>query len=339
MSRIPAPLLGISPLDSAGCNAKLRARDLLGLLSGDLSAIGSLAGDSFPTSGCKELLFTVDTILPVTRNPRNFGRIGVFHALNDLHAEGAAAEDICISYGFDTAAIEDGCAKEIIAGADRSISETGAKLSKAHSFLSTDISISVAAIGTRKSSREIVCAEKSYAVILTKPLGAAMGCFLGEIQDDKALVNASEQLMLQGHHRILDVLRNHCVHGTTDITGFGLIGHLACLAVRESLEIEINEAAVPILPALSRISNASNLRNCSAIRNREDFREYWERKNKAQDLADLLIFSGETSGPIACLVETAEKDEVLCKLIDLGFSAASEIASGKGVKNGRVIIQ
>src|SRR6266487_1374647 len=212
MTKSKAPLLRVSPLDSAGCNAKLRARDLLTLLSGDASAIGLLASDSVPTSKSQDLLFAVDTILPVTRKPENFGRIGVLHALNDLLAEGASPEDICVSYGFDTAAIEDGCANGIVAGAEAAIKEIGANVSKAHSFLSSDISISVAAIGRRKINRKVVSDGKSYAILLTKPLGAAMGCFLGEISDDSALVEASEQLMLQGHQAILDILGNQCYH-------------------------------------------------------------------------------------------------------------------------------
>jgi len=339
MSDRPLARLRISPLDSAGCNAKLRARDLLTLLSSGGSAIGSLARDSFPTSRSKDILFTIDTILPVTTNPEHFGHIAVLHAINDLHAEGAHAEDVCISYGFDTTTVEDGCAKQIVAGAEAAVRATKGSLSKAHSFLSSDISISVSAIGARKPGRKSCLNDKDYAVVLTKPLGGAMGCFVGEIHEDAALVEASEKLMLQGHHSILELLRDHCIDGTTDVTGFGLVGHLACLAVRESLRIEIDQSSIPILAGLSRISNSSALRNCSAVRNREDFQQHWERENKAQELTDIVMFSGETSGPIACLVEASKEEKMLQDLIAKGFSAATHIATATSADIGRIIIR
>ena len=94
-----------------------------------------------------------------------------------------------------------------------------------------------------------------------------------------------------------------------------------------------------MLAPLARLANPSAIRNCSAVRNKEDFRGLWERTGRAQDLLDIIMFSGETSGPIACVVEKDSAAEVLELLVNRGFAAAVQIGYGRRCERPKVIIE
>ena len=271
-------LLSLLPLDVAGCNAKLGAEALLHLL--DQSSLSEL---SFLAPDCREIgsehgrYATIDTIVPMTRNPRHFGRIALFHAFNDLYAKGVTPADICISLAFTKSQIDSGLARTIVDEITKTVSEMRVHIAKGHTYLTNDVSITISAIGTRASSILHVRNDHQYNIVLSKPLGSSLAYHLGTVLVNQCLASISENNMLLNHGALINQLQA-CYAGTTDISGFGLLGHLASAVAQEKWALNLFLSQIPIVDGLLDIPQLGSLSNCAARRNENDFEKHctWE---------------------------------------------------------------
>lgn len=219
------------------------------------------------------LVLTVDLFPPVVDDPLHYGRIAAANSLSDVYAMGGtplAALNI-FTYPFEE--ISSDIAAEILRGGLEKIGEAGAVLAGGHTMRDTEIKYGLAVIG-RVSPDEIVAnagARPGDVLFLTKPLGIG----IITTAQKKDLIDESNQSWLEGAIEVMEtlnrvggeVMAQVGVHGATDITGFGLVGHALEMATASEVTLEIDGSALPLLPGTMELLNQGCLSGGS-VKNR-----------------------------------------------------------------------
>ena len=112
--------------------------------------------------------------------------------------------------------------------------------------------------------------------------------------------------------------------GTTDISGFGILGHLAILSRSQKCELQVDLSTIPFYEKLDEVISGFPV-NCSAQRNEEDFDEFCQWGREVSGHEKKKLFSSETSGPILCIVPQDSVSEFLQSLNSNGFLAARNV--------------
>lgn len=317
--------LKLPSASSSGCSTKIRAGSLSTLLQlQGKEFFQTLARDAGRLSKSRASYFTVDTISPITRNPEIFGRISVNHAITDLHSLGAIPTDACVSFGLDSNSSNNPDGISLIASVKQFLEEKGIAFCKAHSYLCEEVHVTLAIIGKNNRPLPGIETGKEYALILTKELGASTACHNGSLQGKSDVVKECETLMLLDHTKILTHIRKFCFSGTTDISGFGFLGHLVILSQSEACEMQVNLSNIPYFERLDDVVSSYPV-NCSAQRNEEDFEEFCQWKKEVSAYERKKLFSSETSGPILCIVSKNSSSKFIQLINSDGFRRATNV--------------
>ena len=198
------------------------------------------------------LVQTADFFTPIVDDPATFGAIAAANALSDVYAMGGrpltALSILCYPAKGD---LEDLAA--ILRGGAAKLIEAGCVLAGGHSVNDEEIKFGFAVTGIVHPDRvwTNAGARPGDALILTKPIGTGViGTALKRGIAGEADVEAATQSMLRLNRTDLEP------HGATDITGFGLIGHAREMALASRVTLEIEAAAVPLLPGALRYAAA-----------------------------------------------------------------------------------
>ncbi len=194
------------------------------------------------------LVQTADFFTPIVDDPATFGAIAAANALSDVYAMGGtpltALSILCYPGDGDLEDLE-----AILRGGGEKLIEAGCVLAGGHSVKDDEIKFGYAITGTVHPDRvwTNAGARPGDWLVLTKPLGTGV------------ITTALKRGIAAGEHveaAIQSMLRlNRCdlqPHGATDVTGFGLIGHAREMALASKVTLEIDTAAVPLLPGVLR---------------------------------------------------------------------------------------
>ncbi len=264
---------------SGGCAAKYSAARLETLLAGLVTAdaenllVGLDPADDaavYRLDDERALVFTVDFFPPVVDDARDYGAIAATNALNDVFAMGGLPL-LALSVTAFPESLPTEVLGEVLAGASAVVREAGAILAGGHTIRDDEPKYGLAVVGTvhpdgiwPKSG-----AQSGDALFLTKPLGT--GIVLQAERDGAcpagALVSAVEAMKTL-NRAAADGLRAFRPSAVTDVTGFGLFGHAHEMASRSGVRIELDGAALPMLPGVAELLGAG-VRTGGDRRNRE----------------------------------------------------------------------
>lgn len=204
--------------------------------------------------------FTVDFITPLVPDPLDYGRIAAANALSDVYAAGMLPR-----YALTVACVPYGQAERAFASALRAaisyLNELGCTVIGGHSVTDPEPKLGFAVIGVPNLTGRLLGtgARPGDALILTKPLGVGVitsACKL-ELLDNEAL-NIAIRTML-APSSFLPALLEHPlgqdVHAATDVSGFGLLGHLKEMCIRSGVGAEVSLARIPVLPYAAKMAN------------------------------------------------------------------------------------
>ena len=204
------------------------------------------------------LIQTVDFFTPMVNNPRDFGRIAAANALSDVYAMGGipltAMNIVCFPKDDEPIDI----LKQILQGGLDKIHEAGALLVGGHSVDDPEIKYGLSVTGVIHPEKVMTnsgCREGDH-LILTKPIGtgilttAIKGQFVDRLAEREA-INWMSRLNSEGASIMQEVGCNAC----TDVTGFGLLGHVLEMAVSSGVTVEINISEVPIIDTVREMAN------------------------------------------------------------------------------------
>ena len=244
----------------AGCGCKLSPAVLHEILSGvDRSEVFEnliIGNDTKDDAAVVDLgdgtgiISTTDFFMPIVDDPRTFGRIAAANAISDIYAMGGTPLMAIAILGWPLGKLPESAASAVVDGGRSICSEAGIPLAGGHSIDSPEPIFGLAVTGRvplaqLKANASAVAGDRLY---LTKPLGVGMLTTAekkGEVEpaDLDLAVQSMQQLNAIGA-RLSQI---EGVHAMTDVTGFGLLGHLVELCEGSGLQAELDTASVPLL--------------------------------------------------------------------------------------------
>lgn len=281
----------------------------------------------------RALVQTLDFFPPIVDDPRWFGRIAAANSLSDVYAMGGRPLTAMNIVGWPRE-LDIELLGEVLAGGLEKIQEAGAVLCGGHSVVDHEIKYGLSVTGLVHPQRfwPNSGAREGDVLLLTKPLG--MGATSTAIKKGKsspAQVQQAMTVMATLNKAAAEVMSEFDVHGATDVTGFGLVGHSLEMAEGAGLALEIEAARLPLFDgALELVRNGALSGGCTRGKN-----FYGPRVAIAAGvdpaLAD-LVFDAETSGGLLLALPAAEAERALRRLADAG--APCGVCIGHFVRRG-----
>ena len=195
------------------------------------------------------LVQTVDFITPVVDDPFVYGQIAAANSLSDVFAMGGDVKTALNLVGFDSCHHTREILKEILRGGEDKINECGGVLAGGHTIETPEMIYGLSVTGFVHPQKIIRnnTLKKDDVIILTKPLGMGIltTAIKADLVDEKTAAEVAEILRTLNYKASL-IARETGVNAMTDVTGFGLLGHLYEMA-RENFTVEVEFDKVPFL--------------------------------------------------------------------------------------------
>ncbi|MBA4188963.1 MAG: selenide, water dikinase SelD [Planctomycetaceae bacterium] len=332
----------------AGCAAKHPPGFLLPLLgmlppvTDPNVLVGSSTADDaaiYRMSADLALVLTTDFFTPIVDGPRDFGRVAAANALSDVYAMGGKPLSALSIVGFPEN-LPVAILGEILAGAAEIAAEAGCPIIGGHTIKSEEPIFGLAVVGTVHPDRVLsnAGAKPGDLLILTKPLGLGIISTAAKNGlDSKGAIAEAIRVMTTLNRSAAEVLTQFDVHALTDVTGFGLLGHLRNVTAASSVTAEVWADAVPIMDAAREYVAASIAPG--GTRANLKFLDEWVDWDADTSLElKLLLCDAQTSGGLLASVPAAQAHEVAKALTAAGTLAAAIVGRIVGPGAGRINI-
>jgi selenide,water dikinase len=330
--------LGTLALRCGGCGAKVGApvlaralqrvaassRDnvLIGLDTPDDAAVIETAGDT-------ALVQTIDYFRAIVDDPYVFGQIAANHALGDVYAMGGEPQSALalatIPFGAE-ATVED-TLTHLLAGASVVLEEAGAALVGGHTSEGAELGLGFAVNGAVNRHRILRKSglRPGDCLILTKPIGT--GALFAADMRHRAKgrwIAAAIRSMVQSNRDAARCLLSHDAVAATDVTGFGLVGHLVEMLGASGVEAEIDLAAVPLLDGAEQSVRAGILSSLQP-QNLRLRRVVANADAASHDPRFALLFDPQTAGGLLAGVAPDRAEPCVRELRARGFAGSAVI--------------
>lgn len=312
--------LGPKPL-CGGCGAKL-GRDALSNALSQLAPprradITQLPGDdaALLTTGGAKQVFTTDHLRSFWADPAVMANISTHHALGDIWAMGADPQAATVSITLPRMSdpLAERTMTEILQSVEAILRDAGADIVGGHSTMGDELTIGLALTGLcSQAPITLNGAQDGAALILTKPIGT--GVIMAAAMSGKASgvqVAIALSAMQQGQHAASHVLRD-TAQAMTDVTGFGLAGHLQNLCTASNLAATLKLNNVPVLEG-AEVLSAKGEYSSLYDANRRAFPHISDTPKSR------LLFDPQTSGGLLAAIPPDQTKTVLKALQDAGY--------------------
>ena len=303
----------------AGCGAKVGAGVLAQLLEGlqvhqdpNLLVGFDRSDDAsvYRVSDDLALVQTVDFFPPIADDPYLFGQIAAANALSDVYAMGGepklALNLMCVPKDMPQEAV-----RQILRGGYDKVYEAGCLITGGHSILDPEPKYGLAVTGFVRPDRVLTNsgARPGDVLLLTKPLGVGVltTANKGGVAEEADMDRAYRQ-MATLNRSARDIMVNYRVHGCTDVTGFGFLGHLLEMAQGSGVSVRVETANLAFLPGAEDFARMGVLPE-GMYRNRRFSESQVDPGGVPLYLQDLL-YDPQTSGGLLIAVDPADADEL-----------------------------
>ncbi len=276
---------------------------------------------------------TVDYFTPVVDDPYTFGLITAANALSDIYAMGARPLLALNIVGFPCKTLPLEVLTEILKGGADKIKEAGALLAGGHTIDDNEPKYGLAVTGLVNPNRVVTNAgaEPGDALILTKPLGVGIitTAIKGEMADEAAY-RAAVDLMAALNDRAARVMSEHGVHACTDITGFGLLGHLSEMITAGGTGSRIFLDQIPVLAPARRLAEMGLIPG-GAYRNLQYLGEKLHWDKDIEEVDKLILADPQTSGGLLMAVpgEKAEAAAAALRAAEVNGDIIGEVTASE----------
>lgn len=261
------------------------------------------------------IIVTVDFFTPITDDPYEFGVIAAANSLSDVYAMGGKPLVALNIVGFPAELAVDMLGDVLKGGYDKA-AEAGCLIVGGHTVDDAEPKYGLSVVGLIEPGKEVsnANAQPGDVLVLTKPIGTGIittGCKQGITPDDilKNAVDVMATLNKGAAEAMMRVGINSC----TDITGFGLMGHLRGMAKASKVGAVINASDVPILPGVwdlleQNVVPGGTFRNMNGVEDSMD----WD--DALTDQQRLLMCDAQTSGGLLISVTKDNVEQLLSEL-------------------------
>ena len=281
---------------------------------------------------------TVDFFTPIVDDPYDFGRIAVANSLSDVYAMGGRPLTALNVVCFPRGTMDISILREVLRGGLDAMHEAGVILVGGHTVEDPELKYGLAVTGTIHPSK-VIHNNRSKAgdrLILTKPLGTGIisTAIKGGTASKKAIAEIVKS-MTTLNRKASEIMLEVGVNACTDITGFGLLGHVSEMIEGTDVGMVIDSAAVPFFPEAKELAGMGMIPG--GLHRNRDFRKGMVdiAKNVPQYLEDIL-FDPQTSGGLLIAVPERKAPGLLERLHQEGVSEAAIIGEVAAEPRGRI---
>jgi selenide,water dikinase len=255
------------------------------------------------------LVQTVDFFTPIVDDPYDFGRIAATNALSDVYAMGGTPLSALNLVAFPLERLGADVLREILRGGGDILRQAGVLLLGGHSIDDPEPKYGLAVTGLVHPAEVLTNAGGAPRdeLVLTKPLG--VGAITTALKRGAAGADelaAAVQSMTTLNDQAAAAARAAGAHALTDVTGFGLLGHLHELALGSGLAAEIDAAALPVLEGVEGLLRGEEAVSGGSRRNREHAETFTTFRDAVPEWRRRLATDAQTSGGLLAAVPPGE---------------------------------
>ncbi len=282
------------------------------------------------------LIFTLDVITPIVDDPYTFGQIAAANALSDIFAMGANPLMALNIVAFPEDRLDD--LGLILKGGAEKVAEAGALLVGGHTIKDKEPKYGLAVVGLIPPQDFIYndSTQEGDLLILTKPLGTGIlsTALKGDIAEPTALKETI--CWMTKLNRLSKELLKLPIHGLTDITGFGLIGHLSEMLTKNNLGAELWINDIPVINDLDKYISMGMIPG-GTLKNKEIYSCSVETKPGISSEQEIALYDAQTSGGLLLSIKPEQAEKAKELLFQQEFTSSQIIGKVIEVSSGRKI--
>ena len=337
-------------VENAGCASKINQTDLKIVLAG-LPAITDprvlVSADTCDDAGVYKLtddlalVQSVDVFTPNVDDPYIFGQIAAANSLSDIYAMGGKPVTALSIVGFPIETMSHKIMNQMLRGGIDKMKEAGVEVIGGHSIKDTEIKFGFAVTGVI-NPKKIITNDKAQpgdVLILTKPLGTGIISFASQL--DRASREHMEVIgrsMAELNKVAAEIMVETGVTTATDVTGFGLMGHLSEMVAQSGVTAEIYADQIPFFHgALDFVRE--ELISGAIERNREYAAQFVEVAEGVTEDVEVALYDPQTSGGFLIAIRGDQGEEFVEKLREKGLNSATIIGKVVSNSDGRIMLR
>ena len=273
------------------------------------------------------LVVTLDFFTPNADDPYEFGAIAAANALSDVYAMGATPLFGLNIVGFPSNRLPMSVLEKILQGAQDKAQEAGIFVIGGHTIEDTEPKYGMVVVGQVHPEKiwKNIGLQKGDVLILTKPIGtgilstALKRGLLDETQKD-VLISTMTKL----NKKAAEILHNFTVHACTDVTGFGLLGHLMGMVRGSKVAVEIIADTVPFIEGALEFA-AGNVIPGGTLSNMKYVDNFVKWSSNISQIQKIILCDAQTSGGLLVSVPEESAQIILKQLYKVGIQKAEII--------------
>ncbi|MBE3129214.1 MAG: selenide, water dikinase SelD [Acidobacteria bacterium] len=323
-------------VENAGCASKISQVDLKRALAGLPRVIDPrvlVSSDTCDDAGVYKLtpntalVQSVDVFTPVVDDAYAFGEIAAANSVSDIYAMGGKPLTALSIVAFPIEKLSPRIMNRMLQGGIDKLREAGVAVLGGHSIKDREIKFGFAVTGVVHPKKMTVNtkAKPGDVLILTKPLGTGTLSFARQIGRAPAVGLAeAERSMRELNRAAAEAMTAAGVTTATDITGFGLAGHLGEIAAQSGVEVEVYGQAIPVFTDVMDLIREGVISG-AVERNREFASAFVKRAKGVAEEFETLLYDPQTSGGLLIAVRRSKAASLLATLHKKGVENAAVI--------------
>jgi selenium donor protein len=333
-----------------GCACKLRPQALEEVLkslppvSDPNVIVGTTTADDAAVYRLKDgtaIVQTVDFFTPVVDDPYDFGAIAAANSLSDIYAMGGRPIFALSVVGFPEKRLPMEVLQQILKGAHDKAKEAGISIIGGHTVEDNEPKFGLVVTGVINPDHVMTNdkAKPGDAIILTKPIG--LGIISTAVKRGMAsdeLAKKAVKIMSTLNREAAEAMLKVGAHACTDVTGFGLLGHLKEMTRASKVDAVIYASKVPVIKEAWDLAAAGAVPG-GTLSNLDFVSDTVEWDEAISEINRLVLCDAQTSGGLIIAVPGGKKDGTLKALAKKGISEAAHIGDFTGAGKGKIVLK
>ena len=289
----------------------------------------------------RALVLTTDFFTPIVDDAYTFGQIAAANALSDVYAMGGRPRWCLSLVGWPRERLPLELLGEVLGGASDMVARAGALIVGGHSIDDPEPKFGLMVVGEVHPDRMTTnaAALPGDRLVLTKPIGTGIiaTAIKRQVAPDEA-VRAAIACMTTLNEGAADAARVAGVRAATDVTGFGLLGHLRVMLAASGCAAEVHARAVPRLPAARALAEQGHVPG-GTRRNLESLRTTTAFDAALDEIERLILVDAQTSGGLLLAVPEERLATLLAALAERGTPAAAVVGVVTAGEPGALVVR
>ncbi|PIS29116.1 MAG: selenide, water dikinase SelD [Candidatus Marinimicrobia bacterium CG08_land_8_20_14_0_20_45_22] len=332
-----------------GCACKIRPQSLEKILKNlkpTLTAQAQVGFESFDDAAVyrindsTSIVSTVDFFTPVVDDPFDFGRIAAANSLSDIYAMGAKPLFALNIVAFPEKRLPLDVLEQILRGAQSIADEVGIPILGGHTIEDNEPKFGWAVNGIAHPDRIIrnIGAKTGDALVLTKPIGVGiLSTALKRGLIDTLETETLVRIMSTLNAKSAEIMSKFPIHACTDITGFGLLGHLHEMTSGSHVTARIFSSQVPVISRTMEMIRRDVIPGGTDA-NRQFAEHFVEWDDRVSQSVRILLCDAQTSGGLLVALSKKIADELVKELHDGEVETASVIGVIETGEDGKILV-